>query len=89
MLTKIDMDIPLELLGLSDIKLTVINLRNKRELIIKVESTKETTTCRNCGKDGRINPDEQHKVVDFYLIILWSMLCQSYKFQRDYRLKLF
>jgi transposase len=51
MLTKIDMDIPLELLGLSDIKLTEINLRNKRELIIKVESTKETTTCRNCGKD--------------------------------------
>jgi hypothetical protein len=35
MLTKIDMDIPLELLGLSDIKLTEINLRNKRELIIK------------------------------------------------------
>ena len=44
MLTKIDMDVPLELLGLSEIKFTEINLRNKRELIINVERTKETTT---------------------------------------------
>lgn len=51
MSTKIDMNIPLKLLGLSDIKIIEINLINKRELTIKVESTKEITSCRICGKD--------------------------------------
>jgi len=34
---------------------------------------------------GRINSDGQHYMVDFYPIILWSTLCQSYKFQIDYK----
>lgn len=50
MLSKLDMIIPVELLGLSDVKIIDIALRNNRELIIKVESTEEETTCRNCGK---------------------------------------
>ena len=50
MLTKLDMVIPVELLGLSDIKIVEIGLRGTRELVIKVESTQDETTCRNCGK---------------------------------------
>ena len=50
MLTKLDMVIPVELLGLSGINIIEIGLRGTRELVIKVESTEEETTCRNCGK---------------------------------------
>jgi hypothetical protein len=47
MLTKLNMTIPVELLGLSDIKINEINLRNNRELVISAESTKVETSCRN------------------------------------------
>lgn len=50
MLKKLDMVIPTELLGLSNVNVLEIYLRNNRELIIKVESTQEKTFCRNCGK---------------------------------------
>lgn len=50
MLKKLDMVIPTELLGLSDVNILEINLRNNRELIITVESIKAETLCRNCGK---------------------------------------
>ena len=49
-MNKLDMVLPVELLGLSDIKINEIYLRNKRELVIKVESIKDETICRNCGK---------------------------------------
>jgi len=50
MLKKLEMIIPSELLGLSDINILEIYLRDNRELIIKVESTQPNTPCRNCGK---------------------------------------
>ena len=40
MLQKLDMKIPVEILGLDDVNITEVHLRNHRELIIKVESTK-------------------------------------------------
>lgn len=49
MLQKLDMVIPAELLNLSDIRVQAIYLRNKRDLIIQVESTKNETICRQCG----------------------------------------
>lgn len=51
MLKKIEMVIPAELLGLSDVKVIEIYLRDGTELIIKVVSTCEDTKCRKCGKD--------------------------------------
>lgn len=50
MLQKLDMKIPVEILGLDDVNITEVHLRNHRELIIKVESTKKETPCRKCGK---------------------------------------
>lgn len=50
MLKKLDMIIPAELLGLSDINILEIYLRDNQELIIQVESTQKNTVCRNCGK---------------------------------------
>lgn len=50
MLKKLEMVIPAELLGLSDIRILEIYLRDQRELIIKVESTREDTLCRKCGR---------------------------------------
>ena len=50
MLKKLDMVIPVELLGLSDVLIKSIHLRNNRELIIEVKSIKEETLCRNCGR---------------------------------------
>lgn len=50
MLTKLDMVLPVELLGLSDIQILNISLRDRRELIIEVKSTKDDIVCRNCGK---------------------------------------
>lgn len=47
--TKVEMVIPMELLGLTDIKMTEAYIRNKREIVIKVESTKEEISCRTCG----------------------------------------
>ncbi|WP_192485383.1 MULTISPECIES: hypothetical protein [Cysteiniphilum] len=41
MLTKLDMVLPVELLGLSDIEILNISLRDRRELIIEVKSTKD------------------------------------------------
>jgi transposase len=53
------MTIPVELLGLSDIKIIEINLRNNRELVISAESTKEETICRNCGKGCKPNGSDR------------------------------
>ena len=53
MLKKLEMTIPSELLGLSDINILEIYLRDNRELIIKVESTQTNTPCRNCGLNSR------------------------------------
>ena len=50
MLTKLDMVLPVELLGLSDIEILNISLRDRRELIIEVKSTKDDIVCRNCGR---------------------------------------
>ena len=55
MLQKLDMTIPPEILGLSDVNITEVNLRNQRELIIKVKSTQEETPCRKCGKICKAN----------------------------------
>ena len=49
------MIIPSELLGLSDINIVEIYLRDNRELIIKVESTQTNTPCRNCGKTCKVH----------------------------------
>ena len=48
MLHPLEMTIPISVLGLSDIKVTAIYLRDNVELIIDVESTVEETKCRNC-----------------------------------------
>jgi hypothetical protein len=50
MLKKLEMTLPSELLGLSDINILEIYLRDGRELVIQVESTQANTPCRNCGK---------------------------------------
>jgi transposase len=50
MLHPLEMIIPLSVLGLSDIKINAIYLRDNIELIIDVESTVEDTKCRNCGE---------------------------------------
>ncbi|WP_236003113.1 transposase, partial [Cysteiniphilum marinum] len=44
------MVLPVELLGLSDIEILNISLRDRRELIIEVKSTKDDIVCRNCGR---------------------------------------
>tara|TARA_B110000091_G_scaffold141123_1_gene150761 strand:+ start:225 stop:1505 length:1281 start_codon:yes stop_codon:yes gene_type:complete len=49
MLLPLEMTIPLSVLGLSDIKINAIYIRDNIELIIDVESTVEDTKCRNCG----------------------------------------
>ena len=49
MLQSLEMTIPLSVLGLSDIKVNAVYLRDNIELIIDVESTVEDTKCRNCG----------------------------------------
>ena len=49
MLEKLDMTIPSNLLGLSEVEIATIYLRSGSELVINVESTREDTTCRNCG----------------------------------------
>ena len=50
MFEKLDMTIPSNLLGLSEVEIDAIYLRNGSELVIDVESTQEDTTCRNCGE---------------------------------------
>ena len=55
MLSKIEMKIPIELLNLPDIKITEILKKGKRQLIIRVESTKKDIFCKKCG-----NPCEYH-----------------------------
>ena len=50
MLQKLDMVIPVDVLGLSGVEIVDIYLRDKHELIIKVKSTQDETTCRKCGK---------------------------------------
>jgi len=50
MRTELDMNIPVELLGLSDIEIQSIYLRNHDELVIEVKSTQDDTCCRNCGR---------------------------------------
>lgn len=49
MLQKLDMVIPVDVLGLSGVEIVDIYLRDKHELIIKVKSTQDETTCRKCG----------------------------------------
>ena len=49
MLEQLDMAIPLCVLGLSDVTIEGIYLRNGCELIIKVVSTEEKIHCRKCG----------------------------------------
>ena len=45
MFEKLDMTIPSNLLGLSEVEIDTIYLRNGSELVIDVESTREDTTC--------------------------------------------
>ena len=49
MLEQLDMTIPLSVLGLSNVTVEGIYLRNGCELVIKVASTEEDTHCRKCG----------------------------------------
>jgi transposase len=49
MLEQLDMTIPLSVLGLSNVTVEGIYLRNGCELVIKVASTEEETHCRKCG----------------------------------------
>lgn len=49
MLEQLDMTIPSSVLGLSNVAVEGIYLRNGCELVIKVASTEEDTHCRKCG----------------------------------------
>ena len=48
---KLDMNIPNEVLGLADIEIISIYLRNETELVIETQSTQDTISCRNCGSE--------------------------------------
>jgi len=48
--SRVNMEIPVEILKLSDVIITESYLRNDKEIIIKVESTKKETPCRECGE---------------------------------------
>jgi len=48
--SRVNMEIPVEILKLSDVIITESYLRNDKEIIIKVESTKKEIPCRECGE---------------------------------------
>jgi len=62
MLKKLEMLIPTELLGLSDINIVEINLRDNHDLIIKVESTQKRLLVEFVGKFAKLTAT----------IVLWS-----------------
>ena len=53
-----------ELLGLSDIEIESVRISNNGSIYVRVSSTKEETTCRNCG---RPTSPYQGNRIKFYL----------------------